>query len=582
MQQESKEIDRTQCPICLDAGYNNMAIYDDGHTYCYSCGSINSEKTATCELITPLNLIQGECQALDKPGQRGISLEICQFMDYQIGRYSGNIGSGNDKRFCNNELVHIANYYDGLNKVAQKIRTRHKEFTFLGDKTEKSKINLYGKWKWTPNKNVFCIVVEGEIDQLTVLQVQGVQYPVVSVAKGSQSAKKALEAELPWLLGWKHIILAFDNDEAGNKATQEVSQSLEPGTFKVIEWPCKDANETLLKKGKEAITKAIWAAKEIRPSRSVTVKDVLNKVLTPPQFGSGVPWESLAKVMYGGFRGGEIIVIVGASGSGKTCLVKDIVCKKLETDNVAIASFEHSPSDTIQRYVGAKLNLKLHKPGTEWNAEQIEKTALSFDEKVFLYDGEGKVDVDDLFYHMQYWAKAKNCKLFIIDNLKALNVTLKKETLVNFMNKLKSFVKGNKVDVIIVSHVTKDAVQKSANVSFNSVATESHKKLTEDEVTDIMNKFALTWATGKMPTSDSIEGGNDIEALSDYVFYLARNKESQDLKVARMLKVKVGKCGRIDSEYSGLVFKLYYTDTGEYVEPKDDDIFPSTNSGDLF
>lgn len=585
---EVKEISRTQCPSCLDQGHNNLAVYSDGHTYCYSCNQVNpGEMPISAELAQRAqtlvsgmdinlndklsgytNFIPGEYKELKA---RGISQEICQFMDYQIGLYTGKFGSGEHSRFANNEQVHIANYYDQTRKSAQKIRSRYKEFLIFGEKEDKKNMSLYGQWKWSPNKNVFCIITEGEIDQLTVLQSQGTQYPVVSVPKGAGDAKKAIEANLEWLLGWKYIVLALDNDDRGKEATEQCIKLLEPGTFRIIEWPEKDANDTFLKKGKEAVTKAIWSAKEIIPKKVVTVSNIMEKVLEQPQLGDSMPWNSLSDAMYGGTRGGEIIVLVGASGTGKTCMIKDIVCYKLDRMNVGIFSFEHSPEDTIRRYVGARLGLKLHKPGTTWNKDLIREIALEFDNKLFLFDKQGRVDVDEMFYSMRYMAKARGVRLFIIDNLKALGVTLKKDVLISFMNKLKGFVKDLNVDVILVSHVNRDSVHSSAHIGFSSKP--NTKQWTQTEVNDMMATTRVTWATGRMPTAENIEGGNDIEAIADYCIYLARNKEAEDRQLQRTLTVKIGKCGRIDSEYSGMQFKLYYDDNGNYVEVKHNEVF---------
>lgn len=581
---ESIELDRRQCPFCFDAGCNNLAVYSD-HTFCHSCQQRNpgveessGHTTAKSEINSYKGFLDGTCNSLIK---RGISEEICKFMDYRTGHYTGHFGNGGSKREVKHELVHIANYYDNNRKMAQKIRSRHKEFLIFGEKKDKETMPLYGQWKWSPNKNLFCIVVEGEIDQLTILQCQGVQYPVVSLPKGSGSAKRVIEDNLEWLLGWKHIILAFDNDDAGKRATEQVVSILEPGSFKVIEWPVKDANDTMLERGKEAVTKAIWSAKEIIPKKVVTVENIIDRVLEQPQLGDSMGWKGLDEAMYGGTRGGEIIVWVGPPGVGKTCLLKDIVCNKIDRMAVGICSFEHTPEDTIRRYVGAKLQLKLHKPGTQWDAVKIREVAMEYNNKIYLYDKQGKVEVDDMFYSMRYMAKARGVKLFIIDNLKALGVTLKKEVLINFMNRLKSFVKDLNVDVMLVSHVNRDSIKQTAHIGFSSKP--DTKQWTEDEVKTIMDNVKVTWASGRMPTAENIEGGNDIEAVADYVFYMARNKEAQDRIMQRTLTIAVGKCGRIDSEFTGKQFKFYYDDNGNYVELEHKDFnTESVNDKEIF
>ena len=87
-----------------------------------------------------------------------------------------------------NQLCHIANFYDESGAVvAQKIRLPQKNFMALGDF---SKAGLYGSHLWSGGKKL--VITEGEIDALSVSQIQDYKWPVVSVPNGAAGAKKVI------------------------------------------------------------------------------------------------------------------------------------------------------------------------------------------------------------------------------------------------------------------------------------------------------------------------------------------------------------------------------------------------------
>lgn len=72
----------------------------------------------------------------------------------------------------------------------------------------------------TANKPIF--IVEGELDALSIIDVDG-----EAVALGSTSNKMTLIKMLKSQKPSQPLIIAMDNDEAGNKATKELTESLE-------------------------------------------------------------------------------------------------------------------------------------------------------------------------------------------------------------------------------------------------------------------------------------------------------------------------------------------------------------------
>src|SRR5690606_10122518 len=137
------------------------------------------------------------------------------------------------------KTVQVAPYYFRGTLTAQHIRTPDKEFFWTG---EAKHLELFGQHLWR-NGGKRIVVTEGEIDCLTVAQVFGLNWPVVSVPNGAQSAKKYIQQNLEFLEAFEEIVLAFDNDEPGRQAAEECASILTPGKVKIANWgPYKDAS----------------------------------------------------------------------------------------------------------------------------------------------------------------------------------------------------------------------------------------------------------------------------------------------------------------------------------------------------
>lgn len=533
-----KVIRRQQCPICLDTGMDNVAVYEDEGTWCFGCNTGNSVSSDTTK-----ELISGNVMEITT---RRINISTCKFFNYQVAEDNGT-------------WIQIANYCDQYGKiVAQKCRTADKKFYWKGDVT---KTTLYGQWLWSPNEKLFITIVEGEIDALTVAQVQGCQYPVVSLTNGASSSVKGVRDNLKYLLGFKYVILAFDNDEAGNKATQECLKLFEPGRVRVCNWKGKDANELLLAGRTRDITEGIFTSKVIKPENIVTVKDIIDKVMIQPSTGIPYPWQSLTDITYG-FQLGELHIIVAANGVGKTEYVRELMFHFMKQDmKIGLFSFEQSPDSTVRRLVGSKIGSKLHLPGMEWNAGLIHDTAMQLDEKIWMYDKCGSADLDELFNSIRYLAKAKDVKIFIIDNLKGLKINHDFDRAEKLMTTLQSLKLELGITIYLLSHVAKDKYSYQAYVSTSPKNYKEYSEQTVEDVEKLVKKPGMEWETGRMPMKENVDGPSIVCDLADYVFGLARNTTSQDYIESHTTRVKALKC-RLDSAKTGLIFNLTYDDNG--------------------
>lgn len=402
------------CEECGSSDAN--ALYSDGHTHCFACNTTKASGGDTSEPAPrkrAKGLVAGEPEALVK---RGITEETCRKWGYLKGR-------AYNPKTEREEVCQIATYRDDSGAaVAQKIRFNGKVFSFVG---EPKKVALYGKHLWRDGgKRV--VITEGEIDALTVSQLQQNKWPVVSLANGAQSAKKAIGAELEWLLGFEEVVLMFDDDEPGRDAVAEVAPMFPPGRCKVARIDGhKDANEALQAGHGARVIDAIWGAKEYRPDGIVSVSDVRAKLTKKIVRGRDWPWPSLTAKTYGRRRG-ELYGIGAGTGIGKTTWFKQVQAWVLEEDKMPIGVFslEEQVDHTVRTIAGVIDGIMYHLPDVDYDVDQFFRTIDSLDGRLHLYDHFGAATFETLVEKMRYMAHAFGIKDFFIDHLTALAATL--------------------------------------------------------------------------------------------------------------------------------------------------------------
>ena len=188
--------------------------------------------------------------------KRGLPVQVLH--DYGVRVASGGKG----------EVAFL--YY--LNKECVKIH-----YVGLRNKTFRSSVNpanvLYGKEYATPEKcSGTLVITEGQWDALA-FAAAGI--PAVSIPNGVQS-HKWIEFDWEYLRQFHTFLISFDQDDAGKKATEEVTKRLGVSKCKIVSLPLKDANDVLRDSelGASALQEAAEQAtpyqpEEISPARSL-------------------------------------------------------------------------------------------------------------------------------------------------------------------------------------------------------------------------------------------------------------------------------------------------------------------------
>lgn len=392
---------------------------------------------------TDYSPIVGECQALRK---RGLTEETCRFFGYTVG-----ILPREDIK------VQLAPYFNADGRiVAQKWRSADKDFGVLGKL--KNGLPLFGQHLWRDGgKKV--VITEGEIDAMSVSQLQGNKWPVVSVPNGAAGAKKSLGAALEWLERFDEVILMFDQDDPGREATAECAPLFSPGRCKVAKLPFKDANECLVRGSGAAVIDAIWSARPYRPDGILSVDDLYEEAIK--EVPHGAPWwlDSLTALTYGR-REGECYAFGAGTGIGKTdwftqSIVYDATVLGLAT---GLLYLEQPPVETLRRLAGKLVGKVMHVPGKSTQGEREQAMGdLRDSGRLHFYNTFGSTSWDTVKAKIRYMAVGMGCRAIYLDHLTALVAGEEDErkALDSIMSELAALALELRVYMHFISHLTR-------------------------------------------------------------------------------------------------------------------------------
>jgi len=441
----SEFIRHEQCPQC--GSKDNLARYTDGHGYCFGCGYYEKGEGGGHSPLSHAKVDTGliphgeACELV----RRKLTQETCAKWGYTKGLYQG-------------EQVQIANYRDITGHIiAQKLRFADKRFKFLGDTKS---AGLYGQHLWRDGGKRVTIT-EGELDALSVSQVQGNRWPVVSLPTGASGAKRALQSTFEWLDGFEEIILMFDNDEAGREAVEKcASLRFKAGKLKVAKLPLKDASEMLMAGRGAEVVSAIFEAKAYRPDGIIAGVDLWEELDAQEDVSSlSLPFSKLQAMTFGA-RAGELWTVTAGSGTGKSSLVRELAYHFIQSqETVGMIMLEENIQRTARGLIGLALDLPAH---TIWQDLSQEQRRQGFDAtlgtgRVFLYDHFGSTSIDNILAKIRYMRVGCECSIVILDHLSIIvsgtDEGDERRLIDNIMTTLKSLAMELGIILILVSHL---------------------------------------------------------------------------------------------------------------------------------
>lgn len=286
--------------------------------------------------------------------------------------------------------------------------------------------NLFG-WDvaiTTGSKKLF--ITEGEYDAIALYQIlveanKGTQWAdrrpaVVSIPNGVGSATRAILAASKEIHARNFdVVLCFDMDEAGKKATEEVLKILPEAT--VAQLPAKDVNECLMKGMSTACKNAVlFNATTPMNSRIVKASTLREKALEAPEYGEPYPWAWLTEKTRG-IRTGETIYIGAGQKQGKSEIVNTLAahCMKNLGWNVFLCKPEEANVKTYKMVAGKLEGKFFHDPTKEFDKEAFDRASEILDNKLFMLDLYQNVKWESLKDDIRTAVKKLDCKAIFID-----------------------------------------------------------------------------------------------------------------------------------------------------------------------
>ena len=364
----------------------------------------------------------------------------------------------------------------------------------------------------------YCVIVEGEMDVLA-LHEAGITN-AISVPNGATlntNNLDYLDACIDYFEDKDKIILAVDSDEAGQALQTELIRRLGSEVCYITTFEdCKDANEYLLKYGKERLSERISKSKPVPLENVTTFRDVEDEVTDfvkngfKPGFQIGLQnFDDIFSTYTGQF-----ITVTGIPSSGKSDFVDQMVVGYNANYGwkTAFASPENQPTylhaHKLMRKTWQGMPTRDDIGGDRWN-----QIADHCNSNYFHIDME-RYTLDSVLRKGAELVKRKGIKVLVIDPFNKVRDVGGSDDVnrytMEYLSKIEIFAKKYDVLVFVVAHPTKMYKDKDGNL--------------------------------EEPTMYSIKGGGEWYDASYHGILVHRNYNENTVK-AKVLKVKFQNLG---------------------------------------
>lgn len=527
MKTDSSFLRHGPCDKCGSSDAN--AIYSDGHTYCYNCNTFVRDSegepmNTPVQQQTVVPLTAATNVEFKEIADRKLSLDTCKKYGVKINSRQHNYP------YCT---------ADGI-QVATKTRIlANKTFPTSGNISEAV---LFGQSLF-PTGGKSVTITEGELDAMSVFEMNGRKYPAVSVRNAS-TALSDCRKSFEWLDGFNEIVLCFDNDAAGKKATEQVAQLFEPNKCKIVDMALKDASEYLVMGKREDFINRWFRAETYTPAGIINLKELGDALYEEKNYESILyPWSGLNNKLYG-MRTGELVTFTSGTGMGKSSIIRELSHHILKNSehNIGLLALEENIKQTAFNMMSVEANKRLY---IKEEREKLTREELKVFEdatintgRFFAFDHFGSIGNDEILSRVRFMAKVLDCKWVFLDHLSILvsgqEQGDERKGIDVLMTKLRSLVEETGIGLFLVSHLRRASGDKG------------HEE-------------------GVEVSLSHLRGSQSIAQLSDAVIAGERNQQDEDDIKSNTTTIRVLK-NRYAGE-TGIGTYLYYDrETGRMSE----------------
>lgn len=268
------------------------------------------------------------------------------------------------------------------------------------------------------------IITEGEFDAVALKiiidryckeQYADFKPAVISVPKGAGNAHSDIARYASEIRKYfREVVLAFDQDEDGQRAVEEVCKILPEAL--VANLPAKDANACLLEgKEKAAYNAVTFNLAKPKNTRLVWGEDIHEEAKEQAQWGLDWPWKRVTEWTRG-IRFGETIYLGAAQKMGKSEVVNTLGAWLIKRYGlkVMMAKPEEANKKTYKLVAGKIVNRVFHDPKVPFDEAAYEEAGRLLN---------GKLCMVNLYQHLGWdtlqgdirAAASEGCKAIFID-----------------------------------------------------------------------------------------------------------------------------------------------------------------------
>ena len=357
------------------------------------------------------------------------------------------------------------------------------------------------------------IITEGQIDSLSVAEAGFAN--AVSVPNGCNGFTWVPHC-YDFVSQFKTIIVMGDCENGKITLSDEIAKRWPKKTFicQIEDYKgCKDANEVLQQYGAQAVRNAILNAQAPDDVHIKAMKDVKRvDIMKMQSFSSGI--KSLDDVLSGGFRFGQLAILTGRRGEGKSTIASLFGVNAIEQDHRAFFYSGELTDFYFRNWMDCQITGK-----RDLSQSDYDKLDNYYGDRAFIYDQDILQKSDEMETLPETLENAiirKGCRFIMVDNLMtAITDDLQYDLYRHqsqFVGNLAALAKLHNVFIILICHPRKsngdlqnDDVSGSSNITDRADIVMTFGKVKDGAPDERRLKVIKNRLDGKCTDSEGIK-----------------------------------------------------------------------------
>lgn len=263
------------------------------------------------------------------------------------------------------------------------------------------------------NVHETVIVCAGEIDALSVIEAGYANVVATTAGEGAWSDAFSKQLER-----CQRLIVVYDNDKTGKEGAQKVLDALGAHRCGIFELPKRynDLNDALVDGWLRDNISSIVDSKIGLERKIVAPSDLLHRMFSAEfaSAGTSTGLKSLDKLI-GGIRAGEVVVVTGETGSGKSTLVSDLAINLAKQNHgVLFMPLEIGPVRQVEKWARQLSGLLPE----EMEESDVQGVRFALDGlPLYLFQHYGDIDPEPLRNTVAFAKQTLGVRTLVVDHI---------------------------------------------------------------------------------------------------------------------------------------------------------------------